>query len=301
MKIGICIVFYDDVKHLERLSKALSELTKVNVQVYFTDNSSSFIHVDAFLKLFPKAIYCRSTDNNGFAGGNNQLAKLAFDEGCELIWILNPDMEPEKECLFHLINCLNSDSSIEAVGPVLLYDEGGKVQFAGAKVDFKTQDKTALFVDIDKVELPKNAFQEVDLINGGSVLIRAERVLAENLFAEEYFMYNDEIDLMRRINQGGNKVCIVFSAVCIHHHDWSNKNALSYYRMYYYMMRNKILYWRKYNQPFSLFKAMIIYSLKFPIIARFCYRTAGFRLLYYYYLGLFHGYLGKKGRAQLFK
>ena len=47
------------------------------------------------------------------------------------------------------------------------------------------------------------------------MLIRGERVNKEDLFAEEYFLYNDEIDLMRRIKNDGHNVKVAFNAVCL--------------------------------------------------------------------------------------
>jgi GT2 family glycosyltransferase len=303
MKVGICIVFYKDTQHLKRLAKAIKALDYQDLNVFFTDNHVSKIHVSGFEELYPQAVYIESKINTGFAGGNNILAKHAVNEGCDFVWILNPDMAPHPACLTQLLECIHLNIDTEAVGPVLLYGDANRseiIQFAGTKVDFISQKKTALYSDIKLSQLPKLDSQEVDLINGGSLLIRAERVKKEDLFSEEYFLYNDEIDLMRRIKNEGHNVKVVFNAVCSHHHDWSKKNAANYHLMYYYMMRNKILYWKKYDHHFQVLKSFFESILKFPFILRFCIKTSGIKLLYFYYLGLLHGYLGKHGKAQLF-
>ena len=303
MNVGICIVFYNDFEHLHRLSKAILALDYKNIQVYFTDHHPDKIHAEAFRDYFPESVYEESMQNAGFAAGNNRLAKKAVSDGCKYIWILNPDMEPRKDCLTELVNCLESEILTEAVGPVLLYGEKSRkqlIQFAGAYVDFKTQNKTAIFVNETIENLPKELSQKVDLINGGSLLIKSTRIDYENLFDEEYFMYNDELDLMRRIRNNQMEVRIVNRAVCGHHHDWSKKNKRAHELMYYYMMRNKILYWRKYKYYWMQFQSAFVFLIKLPIIARFCINLSGMKLLYYYYLGLLHGYLGKKGKSDLF-
>jgi GT2 family glycosyltransferase len=304
MRVGICIVFYKDTQHLQRLSESIKGLNFRDFQIYFTDNNPLKTHVETFKNHFPEAIYIESIENTGFAKGNNVLAKQAAFDGCDFIWILNPDMSPKSSCLSELLKCIIVHKNTEAVGPVLLYGEesrSNKIQFAGSKVNFKTQVKHAFYIDKSLSELPKISSQIVDLINGGSLLINAERVKNEMLFDEEYFMYNDELDLMRRIRNNGKEVRVVFSAISSHHHDWSKKNANSYQLMYYYIMRNKVLYWRKYKHTFIIFKSMLEYLVKLPVVAMFCMRTSGYKLLYFYYLGLLHGYLGKKGKSPRFE
>lgn len=301
MKVGICIVFYNDKKHIQRLSEALSKLDYENFTVYFTDNHPQSIHEAEFQAAFPQSIYLKSLKNSGFAAGNNMLASKAIDDGNELIWILNPDMEPKPDCLSHLVKCLLASEETAVVGPILLYGNSNeKIQFAGANVNFASQNKTALYVDKKLSELELTTCFEVDLVNGGSLLIRSDKILETGLFAEEYFMYNDEIDLMRRVKNSGSKIKIVCSALSYHHHDWSIKNAGNYYLMYYYMMRNKVLYWKKFGHFFHLFWNIPASIIKFPISARFCKKTAGYRLIYFFYLGLLHGYLGKKGKSSTF-
>lgn len=301
MKVGICIVFYNDQKHLKRLSDALKISSYSDFQVYFTDNNPEFIHEEEFAMLLPDSIYCKSKKNEGFAGGNNMLANNAINDGCDLIWILNPDMEPKPNCLSKLIDCLNENNKAEAVGPVLIYGNTKEtIQFAGAIVDFASQRKTALFPNLSLKDLPKGNSKQVDLINGGSILVRSKKILEVGLFAEEYFMYNDELDLMRRIKNSGGHVRIVYSAISKHHHNWSNKNKHAYYLMYYYMMRNKVLYWIKFKHYFHLFWSIPTNIFKFPFVARFCKKTAGFKLVYFFYLGLLHGYLGKRGKSSIF-
>ncbi|MEZ5173514.1 MAG: hypothetical protein R2850_08400 [Bacteroidia bacterium] len=184
-----------------------------------------------------------------------------------------------------------------------MYGDPGRqqlIQFAGGQVNFVSQVKTLQLVNTEEKELPKENCRKVDLVNGGSLLIRANWLSNNDLFDENYFMYNDEMDLMKRIQSRRKEVRIVFKAICLHHHDWSASNKQSYYLMYYYMMRNKILYWKKNKYKKAIVMSLFEYTIKFPVILRFCLKTSGIKLLYYYYLGLLHGYLGKKGKSEIF-
>lgn len=303
MKVGICLVFYDDKQHLSRNLESINSLEYRNFVIFYTDNNPEKLHHEWLKSRIPDAIYVESNENSGFAKGNNLLARQAKANGCDLIWIINPDMAPRSSCLSELVNCLNNNPNTEAAGPVLLYGDTGRqqmIQFAGGEIDFITQAKSLQFVNKNEKELPSENSRKVDLVNGGSMIIRARWLNNNELFDENYFMYNDEMDLMKRIRNRQKDVRIVFNAICVHHHDWSKSNKKSYHLMYYYMMRNKILYWKKYKYKKAIIWSLFEYIIRFPVILRFCLRTSGVRLLYYYYLGLLHGYLGKKGKSDIF-
>lgn len=301
MKVGICIVLYDDLQHISRLSDSIAALTHTDRTIYFLDNSVLKVHRAEMRKRFHDAQEVTSVENCGFAAGNNLLAKKAIDDACNAIWILNPDMAPTPDSLSLLVNVLASDQRIAAVGPVVCYGETESnpiIQLAGVDVDFKTQKKQNRLSDKSIESLKSKEPLRVDSLNGGSVLIRSDWSKNEVLFEEKYFMYNDEIDLMRRIHKSGSEVFVCPDALVFHYHDWTKNNASGHCRMYYYMTRNKYLYWLKFRNYLQFAIGAMKDIVLFPIIARFCYRTAGFILIKYYYLGVLHGCLGKSGKVE---
>jgi GT2 family glycosyltransferase len=260
------------------------------------------MHIEPIRKLVPGCMLVDAPENLGFAAGNNLLAKKAVEDGCEYLWILNPDMEPEPTALAKLRNFLDEHKAYLVSAPLLLFGENKtvpQIQLFGARVNFRTQHKDHLYAGnyLNSKQLP--VFLEVTSVNGGSFLIRSNFLLHNNLFEEAYFLYNDEIDLMYRINALGHKVAVVSGAHVWHHHNWHPTNKSGYYRMYYYMMRNKMLYWRKFGYHFQLVGGLFKELILFPWVLKFCLKTAGLKLLYYYYCGLFHGLAGIRGKATL--
>jgi GT2 family glycosyltransferase len=303
IRVAVCIVFYDDLKHVERLVLSLKNLNYKNLKFFFTDNSQDNKHVELFQNSLPEAIFIKSEQNQGFAGGNNLLVREAKKLFCEAFFILNPDMAPEPDCLAKMTEIMASDNRIYAVGPVICHGYTEKdpvIQLAGVQQNFITQKKTHLYSGIKLNDIRNNKPFFTDSLNGGALLIKTDDLIDKDfLFEEKYFMYNDETDLFYRAKINNKLAAVVPSAVIFHYHDWSKKNNTGYHRMYYYMMRNKFLFWKKYKMRAPFLKGLLKEIFLFPVIFSFCYRTAGLRMIYFYYLGVLHGIKNISGRINL--
>ena len=300
--VGILVVFFNDTKHIQRIASALSKQTIKDFRLYVLDNNPTLNHIPELKKVITDFVEIVPKENTGFAVGNNLLAGKAVADGCKYLWILNPDMEPEPEALESLVAFLEKNASHIIVGPLLLLGDSKskpKIQLYGCEANYLNQKKKALFSGqyLHEVNLQKE--MEVNLVNGGSFLIRTEFLRNNYLFEKQYFMYNDEMDLMRRVKEARGKISVISNAIVWHHHDWGKKNSTSYNAMYYYMMRNKMLYFFKFGNYFYAILEMFKSILLFPVIAAYCIRTNGAKLIYFYYLGVLHGLLKKKNRSSV--
>ena len=181
----------------------------------------------------------------------------------------------------------------------LNHENVNELLIVGDMANYKTQQKEFLFANhlLNRQILP-NILQG-DFVNGGSTFIRGDVVEKVGLFEEKYFMYNDEIDLAFRVKKSGYKT-VVTSEPCIwHYHDWSKKNKSSYYFMYYYMMRNRILFYKTYKLYFNLISDLFSQLLTLPIKIKWLSKLANFRLVKYYYLGLWRGLIGETEKSKI--
>ncbi len=302
IKVGILILFYDDLQHIERISSALLEQKYFGFSIYVLDNQPEFNHIQKFTQFTSNIIEVQSNMNIGFAGGNNLLAKKAIDDGCIYLWVLNPDMEPTPDALEHLVDFMKKNDDVGIAGPLVLYGNSKnnpKIQAFGSKADFKTQKKKSLFADalLSHTALPNEL--RVDMINAGSLFIRSEVIKDSYLFEEQYFMYNDEIDIAKRVRNKGYSIAVISNSVVWHHHDWLPGNTSGFNMMYYYMMRNKMLYFYKFGMPFRCIFELLKQLILCPIVLRFCRKTSSFSLFRFYYKGLFHGLIGVTGKATI--
>lgn len=301
MKIGIIIVTFNSQKDIARQLDSIVLQGYKDLVVYIVDNNSSDETLMTVEKYQPKiSITIIATKmNNGFAKGNNIGIQKAMDDGCDLVFILNPDMQLEHKCIELLTKKLISDDKIGVVGPIVLDNNNNDniIQSYGFKANFKTQKKNLCFTG-EKLtdEIPPENY--VDYVLGGAMMIRTKVLKTTGLFEENYFMYNDELDIAYRIYKAGFKTICLRDAIVRHYHDFDNSNKKGNNLMYYYIMRNRYLYFLKYhlyiNLIFSLIKEIVIVPLK---IRWALLRKGNIRLLKFYYSGLLDGLLHKNGFA----
>ena len=267
MKIGIIIVTYNSQEDIGRLLDSIIIQDYKNLEVYVVDNNSSDQTLD-MIRTYQSKISIQiisSRVNHGFARGNNIGIKRAIEDGCEYVFILNPDIELEEKCIDILIKRINNDEQIGVIGPVVLYgnNHNNIMQAYGVNVNFRTQKKTAPLGD---EKWSKNLPDEisVDFVLGGAMMIRSSMLQITGLFEEDYFMYNDELDIAYRINKAGFKTICVRDAKVKHYHDFSKKNKSGYNVMYYYVIRNRYLYFKKFRLYFNLAFSLLQNFLTYP-------------------------------------
>lgn len=302
-KVAILLVFYNSENHLKSLFNSIEKQLFKDFRIYAIENSIQQTSVQELLKVFPDSVVLPPGGNIGFAKANNLLADKALSDGCENLFILNPDMELTENTIEVLVNILDTEPDAAACSSVLLWgnerSEMNEIQLFGQNFNYRTQSKTFLFTGqrLDEVKLPEKMY--VDFVNGGSLLIRSEIIRQTGLFNEDYFMYNDEIDLAFRIKKLNKKVVVTSKTKIYHHHDWTETNKSGYYLMYYYMMRNRILFFKAYNLFFNLISDYFLQLITFPLKIKWLTGLADLKLVKYYYLGLWRGLMGETGKAKL--
>jgi len=298
--IGILVVFFEDLGNIPRLAASLLSQDYKDFRVYCIDNNPCFQHIDAFRKVFCDFDFLPSQGNIGFAKGNNLLAQQAIEEGCEYLFVLNPDMELASNSLSIFKKICDQNTAIGICSSVLLFGQekrnSEQIQLFGGKANFKKQVKDFLFCNqyLISADLPDSLI--VDFVNGGSTFIRKEVVTRCGLFEESYFMYNDEIDLAFRVFKAGFKTVVTSKTKIWHHHDWSLKRSNQ--AMYYYMMRNRYLYFKKHQLYFNLLYDLVLQVATIPIKIKWFCGSLSKSVLKYYYLGILYGILGEKGKSR---
>lgn len=301
IKVGIIVVTYNSQNDIGRLMNSILTQECTNLVVYVVDNNSSDETLNVIQEYDSRLSVCviNSQMNNGYAKGNNIGIMKAMDDGCEFIFILNPDMQLERKCLQILVERISSGEKIGVVGPIVLFGQknGNLIQNYGVLTNFKTQKKLAPYSNqklTDKIPHENYA----DYVIGGAMMIKSDLLRITGLFEEDYFMYNDEIDLAYRIKKAEFLTICTRNAIVRHHHDFNNENKSGNNLMYYYIMRNRYLYFRKFHLYFNLSLSLIIEFLKIPLTYRWAItKMGGIKFLKYYYSGLWDGLSNKKGIA----
>lgn len=156
-------------------------------------------------------------NNNGsFASNNNEAA----EEGdSEYILFLNDDIEPLNDAwLLNMVNILDSDPKVGAVGALLLYPDK-KVQHCGVMFDQRTNGLP--FHIFYKQPLSKfmTAHRYYQSVTGACMLVRREDFEQLGGFDEGFIYGYEDVDLCLRIKHELGKNSIYCAGAQLIHHE----------------------------------------------------------------------------------
>ena len=292
-KIAVSLVLHNEARYLPRLAEALKAQTINPFDIYITDNNSSDSSGTLAKKLFPKAHIDLSSENSGFGIAHNKNMKRAFDAGADAVFILNTDTEPYEGCLFELNNFMlkNPDSGI--ISPLILYgnDTGKTTIIQNFRISANLKKGKVLNMDegkdIGEVSLPET--ETINYFSGTSCLIKRSTYEKTGGFTEDNFLYGEEMDYSYRAALNKIKITAIKAAKVWHFHDWSMKNTDGLCREYYYINKNRILYFKKYNLKSGLFSFIAEEMLMSPLRIRWALKKGGKKFVRCFYRGIIHG------------
>jgi hypothetical protein len=305
-KVAVILVVYNQKLNLELLFESLKCQSFTDFRIYLIDNNSSDNSLEYARQLNEKynfdVRFFQLEENTGFAKGNNIGAEAALKDGCELVFVLNNDIELEKDCLAELVSLISSAKNIGIVGPILFYwtecKKSNRIQEFGGNIDFKRYKIAKHFTgqvhETVRDKIPEQL--EVNFVCGGTTFIKSEVIKKCGLWDERFFAYGDEIDLSKRVLEAGYKLFVTKNAKAWHFHDWSNLNKQGYYAEYHLSARNKYIYFNKYKLYLWMLISLLEDLIKFPVRFFWFIRVCDVKLPLYYLKGILLGIMNKSGR-----
>lgn len=195
--------------------------------------------------------YISNQTNLGFAGGCNQA--ITHSRG-KYIFILNNDIEIDRECISRLINISEKDNSLGVLQPKML-DFYDRKQFhssgAGGFLDILGFPFARGRI-LDKVEDDKGQYEDsIEIFwSSGAALFGRKQVLEEaGLFDEDFFLYMEEIDLQWRIHLLGKYRIVYIPDAVIYHIGCPHLGRENLMRMYYVHRNSLIMLMKNYSFP----------------------------------------------------
>lgn len=205
--ISITIVAYNDQEDVERAVDSIETYTSIEIRktIYIVDNSDRENTLSENMKVYPDVSYIRTGRNLGFGGGHNVvLSRL----NSRLHAIVNPDICLNSDAFCALLDFMQ-DETIGMAVPKLL-DEEGKMQPVYRreltvmdmfirmflKKGFKKRKAYHTMQDADYT----TAF-EVPFAQGSFLVIRTELYQSLGGFDERFFLYMEDADLCKRVNE----------------------------------------------------------------------------------------------------
>ena len=201
------VTYRNSIAQLRRAVESLA-LSQARVQLVLVDNAGE----DAVAELAAEhgAVYLRSSGNVGFGKAHN----LAFDSVralSEYHLVLNPDVHFEGPVLETLLSVMKAQPDLGVIMPKILYADGA-TQHLCKRLPTPWDLVVRRFAPGFAHEVFRSAMERYELrdrdydlpmepptLSGCFLLLRNSVVDRTGLFDERFFMYMEDVDLLRRI------------------------------------------------------------------------------------------------------
>ena len=202
--ISIITINFNNISVTFDLLLSIRECNYKNLEVIVVDNGSDLNPTEMIGKIFPEVKALRSSENLGFAGGNNLGIKYATGE---FFFFVNNDTLFAENLIEELIQPFRENEHIGIISPkVIYYEKPNIIQYAGAtEINSLTgRNKVIGQGKNDSDKLFKSDFTY--FAHGAAMIVRKSIVEKVGVFPEIFFLYYEELDYSYRIRRLGYKI-----------------------------------------------------------------------------------------------
>jgi GT2 family glycosyltransferase len=251
--VSIISINYNHPEVTCQLLDSLKKITYPQVEIIVVDNASPDDDPSILKRNYPEITFIQSSNNLGFAGGNNLGIRIAKGK---YVLLLNNDTEVEPGFLEPLVAKLESDPKAGACSPkIKFFHSPGTLQYAGYSPinPYTVRSKGSGYREIDTGQYDKDS--ETNFVHGAAMMVPMEVIRKVGLMAECYFLYYEELDWATRIKNAGYKLWYIHNSLVLH------KESISTGKMsplkVYYMNRARLLYLRRNVNGFQFLVAIL--------------------------------------------
>jgi GT2 family glycosyltransferase len=245
----------------ESLQSILREQGGLRIEIFVVDNHSRDGSVEMVEAEFPQVRVLRSQINLGFGGANNLALEIARGK---YIVLLNSDAFLCPDSLQLSFRHMESNPDVGLAGGRLVGRDHvlqpSARMFPSILSDFLVLTglahkfpKSRFFGQFDRTWADPMQPAEVDWVPGAFSIIRSDVLQKIGFFDPEFFLYSEEVDLCRRIKQGGSKIMYWPDIVVVHIGGESSRQIKTLEmssagaQLVRWRMRSTLLYYRKHH------------------------------------------------------
>ncbi len=228
---------------LESLEQGRAKARRCAVEIVVLDNASDDGSAAAVRERFPTVRLIEQPYRAGFGANHNTVVRASAGR---YVYVLNDDTTSDDWRFDELVEHLDGNPHVGALGPRLVYPDG-RVQASAWR--FPTPIAAAIGAltlgRVGVVQSGGSAIRSVDWVMGAALLV-PRRVLDEvGLFDEGFFIYAEETDLCLRIRRAGYDVQYFPHVTVVHHVGQTGATVPE--RRINEMWRSRHRYWRKHH------------------------------------------------------
>jgi len=226
--VSFVIVTHDSADALARTLPALVAELAGDDELIVVDNESSDSSAARARELAPAAAVIESGANLGYGAGNNRGAARASGE---LLVFLNPDAVPQPGFRDAIARPLEDDGGWSAWQGLVTADGGRIVNTRGGVVHFTALAWAGGAGEPVAPGPPAEGWAghapapEPGFVSGACLAIPRETFERLGGFAEEFFLYHEDVDLSLRARLAGGTLGVVTDAVVDHDYEFDKGAA----------------------------------------------------------------------------
>lgn len=254
VELSITIVAYNNYADIKNALKTIEKYTTVSKKIFIVDNGVNISSKDEllefkeFLLRYSDIEYINCKKNLGFGGGHNKVIPLIESKYHAIV---NPDILIEEDVFLPIIKYMKENNDVGMVIPKIV-DESGEIQNVYRKELTILDMFIRMFLsNFFKKRQMRHTLQDKDYTKpfqvpfgqGSFLVIKTDLFKTLGGFDEGYFMYLEDADLCKRVNQN-YKLMYFPNAVVIH--KWekgSHKNL----KLFKYHLKSMMYYFRKWG------------------------------------------------------
>ena len=211
--VAVVVLCFNERAWLEKCLASVLATHDVNFRVYLVDNASSDGSAEFVRGAFPQVTIVSNAANLGFAGGNNEGIRAAVADGADFVVLLNPDTWVEPDWLAELRAVFAADPAIGVVTAMIKnYDDDRFDQNF-----MQILQSCPRFVQ-DAWDGAVASWYETATGSGAALMARRSFYESVGVIDPAFFIYFEEIDLLRRGRYHGHKAAFSTRGV-IHHYN----------------------------------------------------------------------------------
>ena len=303
--VGIVVLNYKKWEDTIECLNSIKNSTCSNYKIIVVDNNSNNNSIenindwwakqysDSIEKVNDKQLYAnnnktffsfQSLENKGYAVGNNIGIKLAIEQNCDYILILNPDTQVTNNFLNPMVKFLNNNKDVAMVGPKIITPANSidyvcsrkrptiwdyiiptyVVRYFFKGLSYNKYNPVLYSSDVYLSDKP----QSVDIISGACMLIKSDILEKIGFFDKNTFLYLEELILHEKLLEQNKKTFYIPESVIIHKQGSSTSldSWLFIRKEYLKSLNYYLLEYRKFNsflRMFILLNVSIFQSFNF--------------------------------------
>jgi len=260
-KVSVVVVNWNGKRFLEDCLGSLSRQTYANREIILVDNGSTDSSVSYVREKFPDVKIIELRENTGFTGGNSAGLKAADGD---FVALVNNDTRADERWLENLVQPMRKDPRVGICASKLVVADTESIDSAGdgmtsAGVGFNRGHGADLNT--------YSSLEPVFAACAAGAVYRCKMIDEIGFLDEDFFLYDEDVDLCFRAQLAGWK-CVFVPDAIVHHKGNATAVRLSDTHVYYHS-RNLEFVWIK-NMPAGLMLRFAHHKL-FQEIGSFCY------------------------------